>query len=95
MNETLTLLSLQNGRHALQEVIVHPFVPNDIAVSTCHAQRAASIAPHTSTYHCASLSRLPMAQLSSQSTPGAVAIVTGANFSGKSVYLKQIGETRA
>ena len=25
---------------------------------------------------------------------GKVAIVTGANFSGKSVYLKQIGETR-
>ncbi|XP_068656201.1 DNA mismatch repair protein MSH5 isoform X2 [Aristolochia californica] len=51
-----TILSIQNGRHVLQEMTVETFVPNDTRI-----------------LH-----------------DGRVNIVTGPNYSGKSIYIKQV-----
>jgi hypothetical protein len=32
-SQSTAILCFQNGRHALQEIMVNPFIPNDAAVS--------------------------------------------------------------
>ncbi|CAM0954785.1 unnamed protein product [Alopecurus aequalis] len=51
-----SILEIQNGRHALQEMTVDTFVPNDTKMHTA----------------------------------GRINIITGPNYSGKSIYIKQV-----
>ncbi|XP_025808387.1 DNA mismatch repair protein MSH5 isoform X3 [Panicum hallii] len=51
-----SILEIHNGRHALQEMTVHTFVPNDTKIGDT----------------------------------GRINIITGPNYSGKSIYIKQV-----
>ena len=72
------VLQIEEGRHPLQELTVPAFIPNDTFVASSSQQ--ASIASRSESYFS-----------SSPSPPEgpSMLILTGPNFSGKSVYLKQ------
>ena len=76
---TPRLLEIHGGRHVLQELCVSQFVPNDLILSAEPAHSSSS----TNSFGGGGIGDHTMG--------GLARIVTGANGSGKSVYLKQAG----
>ncbi|KAI8049134.1 DNA mismatch repair protein MutS [Gilbertella persicaria] len=86
-------LDIIQGRHPLQELCVNIFIPNDTHLQGgkgClnHKEKLSNIY-HATTERRESHSIAPT-ESDSAANVDSVQIVTGANFSGKSVYLKQI-----
>lgn len=79
---TITICMLINGRHILQEKVVSNFIPNDTLLaggeggSSIEHQEQSSVALQCCT--------------EDGSVVPSMTLVTGPNFSGKSVYLKQV-----
>ena len=75
-------LYIKDGRHPLQELTVPSFVPNDTSLASCH---------YTNTPSFNGASRSPSSNTSREhDDQSAILLLTGPNFSGKSVYLKQV-----
>ncbi|KAI9259590.1 DNA mismatch repair protein MutS [Phascolomyces articulosus] len=72
------LLIIQ-GRHPLQELCVDVFIPNDTHLVGGNVAASSRNTARSSE------------EDTSKNTANSVALLTGANFSGKSVYLRQIG----
>ncbi|ORZ26614.1 DNA mismatch repair protein MutS, partial [Lobosporangium transversale] len=89
------VLHITNGRHPLQELVVNSFVPNDTQLGelyTASSTRAvASTAKGSATEH---LIAEDIADVRYKNDPlplnNQVMLLSGANSSGKSVYLKQV-----
>ncbi|KAL9090364.1 MAG: hypothetical protein Q9159_001991 [Coniocarpon cinnabarinum] len=77
------VLAIEGGRHILQELTVPSFIPNDtILAASSHTREDSASTRSRSTSHVSS---------SSQRRQGpSMLLLTGPNFSGKSVYLKQV-----
>lgn len=77
------IISIQGGRHPLQELIVPAFVPNDTFMMGGHGLDS-SAAGNT-----AALGSRQNTQTHGTDGPNMI-ILTGPNYSGKSIYLKQV-----
>ncbi|KAI7850915.1 DNA mismatch repair protein MutS [Circinella umbellata] len=74
-------LMIIQGRHPLQELSVDVFIPNDTYLVGGHAGDISTIKENNTNND----------SMGTNTTGNSVALLTGANFSGKSVYLRQIG----
>ena len=77
-------IQIEGGRHLLQELTVSAFIPNDTYMASSSSASTASIS--------ASRSRTESSYDSSPPLPEGLSmlLLTGPNFSGKSIYLKQV-----
>ncbi|KAI8373882.1 muts domain V-domain-containing protein [Blakeslea trispora] len=88
---TNTTLKITKGRHPLQELCMNVFIPNDTHLEGGRGFSEKRGGKLFDFYHSNQAQSLSLQQDSILSDRvNSVQIVTGANFSGKSVYLKQI-----
>ena len=78
------IIDIRGGRHPLQELTVPSFVPNDTHISSSASATRSPSASHP-------ISNSPSSTPSSEHP--SILLLTGPNFSGKSVYLKQVAIT--
>ncbi|KAH7414103.1 muts domain V-domain-containing protein [Phaeosphaeria sp. MPI-PUGE-AT-0046c] len=85
------VIDITGGRHMLQELTVSSFVPNDTSLvggTGCDIPAGNSMVKHT-TDDPARLSSFTRHHRPHENSPSML-ILTGPNYSGKSVYLKQV-----
>ena len=71
------IIRIHKGRHPLQELCVAAFIPNDTDLEGGGGENG----DHNNAFHSSS---------DNDETSKSMMIVTGPNYSGKSVYLKQV-----
>ena len=69
-------LLIRSSRHPLQELTVASYIPNDVNLCGGGGARQAGTAFHSSNHR--------------HSNAPSMLLLTGPNFSGKSVYMKQV-----
>ena len=79
---TRTILKLINNRHILQEKVVPNFIPNDTLLAGGEGESVDGQQEMSSV--------VPQYRTEDGSVVPSMILVTGPNFSGKSVYLKQV-----
>lgn len=88
-------LDIQNGRHLLQEMIVPSFVSNDAFLVGGHGPADDGTDDHGEWGHTSALSSPEPGGTGTESDTGgpSMLLLTGPNYSGKSVYLKSVAQT--
>lgn len=82
---TENIIDIKRGRHPLQELIVTSYVANDAFIQGGSGHKGSSINPAES-----DLPQSPGKSADGMSQRASLLMMTGPNYSGKSVYLKQI-----
>ncbi|KAF8986222.1 histidine kinase osmosensor [Entomortierella lignicola] len=85
------VLHIVNGRHPLQELVVDSFVPNDTHLGEPEGSHSSAKADEANSTIASHLPNPGTECQSDETCPNnCVMILSGANSSGKSVYLKQV-----
>lgn len=93
MSET-NVIDIRGGRHPLQELTVPSYVPNDTRLLGGPGEPDSESQPRSmTTSHAEPLTSQPGRRSSAAPNAPSMVLLTGPNYSGKSVYLKQVSRS--